>query len=342
MNTIKFSERNIAATEQSNMELMQSETVQLFGQKYNLKIPCNLNIFITNECNNRCSFCINNQKYEGKMCKVCTKSDCTSCSTCEYNKNYLSDSCDGPGMEEYLEKLEEVFSEFKKAQAHIEITITGGEPTLETERLVKVMRLCRKYGFPCRTFSTTGKGLFDTYEGIPLYRHMVDNGFVHNISISRMSVSDTENDKIMQGKNITNDEIEKLTAFFKYNGAEMRISCNLLPDGVHTKEQMLTFEEFFRRSGVESVLFREVIVPVDSKQKYPEIAEILNKNNMPEEFSYIETTHSNVYDVDIYSYRNMIVKYYTHNDLDRNSDEIQSLSFNNGILRIGFSGKQVN
>lgn len=340
MNTIKFTDKKILTTEQSNLELMQTKEVTLFGQTYTMKIPCNLNIFITNSCHNRCDFCINNQKYYGKMCKICLNPESDSCSSCKYNINYICNN--NLNIDKYLYELEHIFEEFKKTDAPIEITITGGEPTLDIERLVKVMQLCKKYRFNCRTFSTTGKGLFELYNGIPLYKHLVDNEFIHNINISRMSIDDNINDSIMNGHNITNNDIEMLAAYFKYNNADMRISCNLLPQEVNTLEKLLEFENFFRNLGVESIMFREVISSNHSKIVYPKLSNILSKTNMPNEFSYIDSQHSNTYDVDVYSYKNTIVKYYMHNNLDKDINEVSSLSFNNGILKLGFNGKRVN
>ena len=298
MNTIKFSKISNLTTEQHNLELIDIHEDKIFGESLKIYHPCNLNIFIGNICHNRCGFCINK------------------------NVNPRIDD------KTYYAALKKCLSELQGK--HFEITITGGEPTLEKERLVEVMRLCKEYGFPCRTFSTTGRHIMTPYEGKLLCQHMIENNFINNINISRMDISEEGNKQIFIGDNLSNEEIEKLAVFFNLNDAQMRISCNLIEGHIDTFDRMLGFVDFYRKKEVETVMFRE-LVGVKNSIKLADIA------CFDERFSFIERLHGLIYDVDIYRYKDMLVKHYITKE-NIPTDVVFSMSFNEGILMDNFCG----
>lgn len=305
MNTIKFSKIENITTEQHNLEILDIREESIFGRTLKIYHPCNLNIFITNVCHNNCDFCINR----------------------DYSNTDILDK-------DYFNSLEKVLRELKGKG--FEITITGGEPTLLKKRFVETLRLCKEYGFPCRTVSTTGLLLTEKYEGKSLCRHLIENDFIHNINISRMAISDFENEKIFNCKNntrnISNKDISKLATYFKLNDAEMRISCNLLEGFIDSFPKMLEFVDFYRNLDVETVMFRE-LEGVGNPIRLKDIV------NFTDEFKYIETLRGSAYIVDIYKYKDMLIKYYeTNKDIPK--DVIFSLSLRNGILRDGFVGKK--
>lgn len=296
MNTIKFSNIKRKTTEQHNLETIKLKQVEIFGKQYTLYEPCNLNIFITNKCPNHCSFCI--------------------------NKDYLNTDISN---EEFYKSLELLLDELKNLQ--IEITITGGEPTLNKERFIKTIDMCKQYGFKCRTISTIGINLMKEYNNKHLCEWLVDYGFTHNINISRMAKEDSINNKILGNKNITNDDIERLGLFFKIRKSEMRISCNLINGYIDNFSKMLDFVEFYRNKGVDTIMFRELVGQNSLLLKY-----IISFN---EQFEYIETLKGIYYTVKVYKYKDMIVKYYNSN---KNIDKtiLSSMSFRNGILQKDF------
>ena len=202
--------------------------------------------------------------------------------------------------------------------------ITGGEPSLNVERFVKTMRICREYGKKCRTVSTTGIRLLQEYEGKTLCQHMIDNGFIHNISISRMAYEEDKNRDIFQGsKNLTNQDLERLRIFFKLNKAELRLSCNILDRNVNNLEKILDFVEKYKK--FDAIMFREI---VGGTIKLSDIIEFDDR------FSYVETLHGIYYDVDIYLYKDYLIKYYKSKRVDKNM--ISSLSLRNGVLMKDF------
>ena len=300
MNTIKFSKIDNLTTEQHNLEIIDMYDEEIFNNKIKMYHPCNLNLFITNICHNKCGFCINN--------------------------NFTNTDIDD---ETYFNTLTLALENLKEKD--IEITITGGEPTLNKKRFVETIKLCNDNNFKCRTVSTTGLMLNEEYKGVSLAKHLIDNNFIHNINISRMAIDQEANDKIFKNKNITNLDIEKLAYFFKLNNAEMRISCNLMKESINNLEKMLEFISFYKNIGVDTIMFRELVGQDEIKLK-----DILDFKD----FTYIETLHGVFYDVDIYTYQDMLVKHYiTRKDIPK--DVIYSISLRNGILCDNFSGKKL-
>lgn len=303
MNTIKFSNIENVATEQTNLENEFFEVATIFGKEYKIYKPCNLNIFITNICHNNCYFCFNNN----------------------YSNTDISD-------ELYFQKLTDVLEELRGLD--IEITITGGEPTIKKERFVKTLQLCKQYNLKCRTVSTTALNMLSEYNQKPLCQYLIENDFIHNINISRMDIDQIKCESIFGNKNITNDDIEKLAAFFKYNDAEMRISCNLISGHIDNFEKMLNFVDFYRDKTVETIMFREI-------QGQQDFIKLQNVVNFDDRFEYLKQLNSAVYQVDVYKYKDMIVKYYTQKTL-KNNDALYALSFRNGDLTIGYSNNKIN
>ena len=303
MNTIKFSKITNLLTERHNLEVLNISKENIFNNKVDIYHPCNLNIFITNSCQNKCFFCIN-------------------------HKNRNIDISD----EEYYNALEKALKEL--SNKGFEITITGGEPTLNPERFVKTLELCKKYNFPCRTVSTTGFNLLKNYNNKPLCQHMIENNFIHNINISRMHWDEDRNLEILNGLNITNSNIKTLATFFKLNDAEMRISCNIIPGYIDTFDKMLNFVDYYRGLNVDTVMFRELIGY--KMKKLNDILELTPKNG----FEHLKTLYGFNYTVDVYRYKDMLVKHYkTKPNFDKSV--IFSLALNNGILTDNFSGRNI-
>ena len=63
--------------------------------------------------------------------------------------------------------------------------------------------------------------------------------------------------------------------------------------------------------------------------------------NFDKRFKYITTLHGALYDVDVYMYKDFIVKHYmTKEKVEKNI--IYSFSFKNGYLLDNFSGGKIN
>ena len=318
MNTIKFAPYDDFVTEQHDVEHASVDTVKVGETEYRFYNPCNLNVFITNTCQNACDFCINKGQTD---------------------QFRMSDTTYYEDLENGLEKLSRV---------KLEATITGGEPTILPRRLVETVRILVKHGVHERTVSTTGIGLLEKYEGKTVFQHLIENGYTHNISISRMAEDEWENDRIMMGdkyssrqRNIGNDDLRRLATIAKANGVQLRTSTNLLSGFVDTYQKMLHFVDFQYKNGIESCLFRELEGKIQ-KMRAP-IAWIADAVRTSRDFEYIRTVNGMFYDIELYLYTShetgmkYIVKVYTNHVVD--ADVIGSLSFNHGIIRKGFHGE---
>lgn len=307
MNTIKFAPYNDFVTEQHDVENASAYEANVFGFNGKFYNPCNLNVFIQNKCQNDCDFCINK------------RNDRTDIDNELYFKN----------LEAILEGMKTV---------HLEATITGGEPTLNPARMVETIRMLRKFGVKERTVSTTGIGLMNLYENKPVLQHLIDNDYVHNISISRMDISDTENANVLKGKNITNEELARIAFYAKVNGVQLRTSTNIIENHIDSLEKILNFVDFQYKNNIDSCLFREVIAK-DFISIAPFQEQIRNDKN----FVFDKVIHGMFYDIIVYIYKSpvtnqeYIVKCYQTNVIDKTV--IGTLSYNQGKLRTGFNGE---
>lgn len=307
MNTIKFAPYNDFVTEQHDVENASAYEANVFGFSGKFYNPCNLNVFIQNKCQNDCEFCINK------------RNDRTDIDNELYFKN----------LETILEGMKSV---------HLEATITGGEPTLNPARMVETIRMLRKFGVKERTVSTTGIGLMNLYENKPVLQHLIDNDYVHNISISRMDITDTENANVLKGKNITNEELARIAFYAKVNGVQLRTSTNIIENHIDSLEKILNFVDFQYTNNIDSCLFREVIAK-DFISIAPFQEQIRNDKN----FVFDRVIHGMFYDIIVYIYKSpvtnqeYIVKCYQTNVIDKTV--IGTLSYNQGKLRTGFNGE---
>ena len=307
MNTIKFAPYNDFVTEQHDVENASAYEANVFGFSGKFYNPCNLNVFIQNKCQNDCEFCINK------------RNDRTDIDNELYFKN----------LETILEGMKSV---------HLEATITGGEPTLNPTRMVETIRMLRKFGVKERTVSTTGIGLMNLYENKPVLQHLIDNDYVHNISISRMDITDTENANVLKGKNITNEELARIAFYAKVNGVQLRTSTNIIENHIDSLEKILNFVDFQYTNNIDSCLFREVIAK-DFISIAPFQEQIRNDKN----FVFDRVIHGMFYDIIVYIYKSpvtnqeYIVKCYQTNVIDKTV--IGTLSYNQGKLRTGFNGE---
>ena len=296
MNTLKFTKKTELSTEQHNQEVYKEKETNIFGKGINIYIPNNLSLFVTNVCNSKCFFC--------------------------FNSNYTNqdDSDDF-----YYRTLKETLNELSPNE--FEITITGGEPTIKVERFVKTLKMCHDYGFHFRTISTDGLNLLKKYKGKEVCEYMVENGAIHNISISRMDIKN--NKEIMGSDSITDKDIEKLANFFNNHDAEMRMSCNLISGYVDSMDKILEYVDHYQNLGVPTVMFRELVGVSNS----PKMIDAFKPNK---DFKRIDYINAEVYDVEVYEYKDYIVKHYIQKE--KHDTSIKSTSLRNGILREGFSG----
>lgn len=285
MNTIKFSSIYDLKKETNNVEIYSIKNININNKNYSYYSNAQMSIHVNKLCNGSCWFCMSN-----------------------YEKRF-QDSKDIDD-ESYFKNLEKVLCTLKNK--NIPITITGGEPTI-SNRLVKIMRMIKEKGYKTRTFSTNGTGLFNRYENKTIVAHLLENGIVNNINISRMVIDDNKNKQIMN-INQTNDLIRRIFNFGKINGMDMRLSCNLQKNGVKNLNDILEFNSFYDSLGIDTIMFRELIPLKDAPNSYKDniikINSIFEEIANNKEFKHLRTLDGMYYIVNVYRYKNKLVKCY--------------------------------
>lgn len=305
MNTLKITPINEMLTERHNLKNAKVKTFEIKHKEYSFYTPCNLNIYMGPSCNCHCKFCfadaLNHQK--------------------DINDSFFLES-----LERNLELLEEI---------PIEVTITGGEPTLYTKRLLMVMDLLKERNIPERTFSTNGIGLMSTFSGKPMLQHMKEHGILHNISVSRMAAEERENKDIFCGDCISNHEIARISEFTKINRMDMRLSSVLMDSGLNSWEKIKNYISFYESIGIESFIFREIV----GQQVKIKMEEIVSEMLKEKDVEFLKSMDGIFYTIMIYKRKHHLLKHYIQKEGNR--DIVSTLVFHNGILYRNWNGDKI-
>ncbi|TYQ16936.1 UNVERIFIED_CONTAM: MoaA/NifB/PqqE/SkfB family radical SAM enzyme [Acetivibrio alkalicellulosi] len=284
MNTIKFSDGYSLKTETHNVEIYDSQYIEVNGKSRLVDSHCSIMIYPSLYCNAKCAFCINHFDENIKSCK-------------EIEDDNL-----------YFLKLREALKLLKHLKPTVHIC--GGEPTI-SHRILSIMGIVKEFGLLNRSFPTNGTGLLKRYEGKLLLQHMLENGLTNNINLSRSSHIDKNNQKLM-GICFTNKDIETVATFCNVNHMSFRISCVLHKFGIDSLEDLISFHEYYRKLNIKSTIFREMVkVPkVNRKEKFVDIEPIMNQLDSDSRFEKIRTMQGEYYLVNVYRYKESIVKCY--------------------------------
>lgn len=296
MDTIKFNRMTDLSTERHNPEDEKSQLVLLFSEKTMISNPLNLNIVISYGCN-----CVGDFYMMKQEEKIPAVSD-----------------------EEYLSKLEIFLSQLDGLP--IEITITGGEPTLCPERLIPVLHMVQKHGFQHRTFLTNGSGLLKEWHQKPIIQYLKEMGAVYNINLSRQHMNETKNRQLINGEAPTIRDLKQISSFCDVNHMDIRLSCNIMKNGVHDFASMMEYMEFAEDIGFQHMIFREV---PNKAAEYVPINPVMDNIKNSEPFKYIKTIKNSHYTIDVLHYESYIVKLYRSK---RNTNILSNLVYREGRL----------
>lgn len=295
MNTIKFSSIYELKKETNNVEIFEVKDINFDGINYKYYSNAQISLYVTKKCNGKCPFCMNN--YEERYCKSKEIND-----------------------QDYLYNFDRVLDKFKNIKPYI--TITGGEPT-KNLKLIPIIRKIKKSGFKTRTFATNGTGLFDRYERKTIISHLLENGVINNINVSRMVIDDLENEKIM-GIKQSNREIERIFTYGRINNMDIRLSCNLQKYGVKNLNDIINYIDFYNNIGVETVMFRELIPFEDEtyKKNIVSIKPIFQEIENNKQFKYLRTLEGMYYIVKVYRYKDKLVKCYKEKKINKINNQV--------------------
>lgn len=296
MNTIKFNKITELSTERHNPEDEQTQLVHLFSKESLSSVPLNLNILITYGCNCTCDFCILKQGVQ---------------------INAISN-------DKYLQQLNRVLNQLKGLP--IEISITGGEPTLCPERLIPVLHMIQFYEFSHRTFLTNGSGLLSEWNHKPIIQYLKEAGAIYNINLSRQHMEDVQNKTLMNGVTPSISDLKQISSFCDVNHMDIRLSCNIMKHGISDFKSMMEYIDFAEDAGFKNVIFRELL---NNGNEFISIYPLIEQIKQNDDFQYVRTIENSHYSIDILKYKTYIVKLY---QTQKTTKLLTNLVYREGLL----------
>lgn len=189
----------------------------------------NLYIRITNTCNARCKFC----EYHGKEAKFS------------------------------LSRLERALKQLKEHDIIYKIQITGGEPTLDKDRLSEVISLVRQYLYKDKHFIGINSNGYDLSAILDI------KDTIDNIAISRHHYDDTINRDIFGTDKVPTTE--ELTQFIKDMTPEkVHFSCNLMRSYIGNIDEIKRYLDYCIKIGCIDVGF-VTLMPINEVAKQQQI-----------------------------------------------------------------------
>ena len=198
------------------------------GKKYAINPNAILTINCTAKCNCNCFFCYNKKTFI-------------------YDDEYVSS--DSYEMERIIE--------FAKSGNVKVVTLTGGEPTLNTNKMLALIAKFKKAGFETIRMHTNGMRLCQSVvvgkECNPLWKWLELFG-LNDLSLSIADYRKEKNRQIMGF-----DNISALSGFLPYiNDCHMRVrlSCYLSECGIYAINEIMEYIDFAHKYGIKYVIFR--------------------------------------------------------------------------------------
>lgn len=313
MNTIKFTPRDEMRKETSNVEVFKISDIEIKNKKYKYYSDAQISLYVTKKCNASCPFCMN-----------CLEKRCVQ-------SNELDDK-------KYYKMLDYYLEMFKNIKPWI--TITGGEPTI-SKKLVPTLKMIKEKGYKIRTFSTNGSHLLDTYEGKYIIQYMLENNVLNNVNISRMAIDDEDNSKLMRisKDEFRNKDLKIIATYAEANDIEIRLSCNLLKNGVKNLDDILRYKEFYNNLGIKTVMFRELIPLPYKDDNYINIDDVFEEIENNKDFELLRVLDGLYYIVKVYNYKDYIVKCYKEKGYEDKNVIREFVIYPDGKLDNGFDNE---
>lgn len=158
---------------------------------------------------------------------VMTRKCTTNCRFCEYHagKSELN-------LELFKKRYEELSNSCFISTVHF----TGGEPSLELEKVKEICKIVKGINSFTKTSMNTNGSRLKNLEGIDL---------LDNIALSRHHYTDEKNKEIFQGKICTNEDIKN----FKEKD-KLHLSCNLIKGYIDNRAELKRYLDTYGEIGV--------------------------------------------------------------------------------------------
>lgn len=242
--------------------------VVLFGKNItNIYKNINVQVVVSKRCNFKCGFCIENDGTNGKAKEIC------------------------PSV-----LFEDVICQYTSHGIFPNVSITGGEPTLFTDRLEKIFSVCHKYGLKKVNINTNGEGL-DKIEHI--------DGF--NVNLSRHHYDDQKSKDIF-GKPFKKKIIPNRTS----------AQCVLMKGYIETVDDMKKYMDHYSSEGITGFSFRG-LTELDSSKDYSnevkfskthsiDFYKIVEEISIDPDFEFVQQKVGDHYWFEIWKYKGMFFR----------------------------------
>lgn len=246
------------------------------------------------------------------------------CLFCEY-QNDASDFNE--------EKFYEIIEEVRNKVWIKKIAFSGGEPTLNIDRLKRIIRKIRNI-LPETdiVINTNGVNLKEIFED----RNFV--ACVDNFSISRHHYDDDKNNEVFGIETISSNDLKKLRKNIRKKTI-FHLTCNLIKGYIDNKEEVYNYLEYVNSLKFKSASFVS-LMPINDfcKNNFIDFnkLDLLNENfRMTTEWNYEDICRCNNYVYIPKNYERIIKVYYKNTYKPENIDI--NLSFDGENLKNGFN-----
>lgn len=174
-----------------------------------------------------------------------------------------------------------------------EFSLSHVDKNTDPKQLLMLLRALKDRGLHERTIMLYDNVLLDRVDGKPFAIHLAELGFTNNISYAKQWI---ENDEI--------EHLKDTAAIADINDLAFRQSVDITKEdfGNHATK-MFSCLLRAQKCGINTVLFREIL---NDSAVFPFMLDTIEKNDS---FKQIGQMHNDFYDVGIYFYETMGVKY---------------------------------
>ena len=281
--------------ELESLNLQKRTCLRNDGYQGDLDNSIQLYVVVNRKCNAQCEFCT----FRGDVEEV------------DINK--------------FKDTLEKIYKYYNISTLHL----TGGEPTLDINRVEQI----------CNIANTVDNSIKTSVNTNGIHLNDLDNiKNLDNVALSRHGITDNENYEIFKTNNVAS--AEQIRAFTK---SKLHLSCNLIQGHVDSEDKIYQYLEMCSTLGVFDVGFVGLMnVNEYCKERYVEFPE-LSKCTFTRGYKNIETGEPTC-ECRNWLYRatnlNLISVYHRHAIKSTNIDSY--LVYENNKLRVGFNGDFVD
>lgn len=236
------------------------------------------------------------------------------CSFCDFGK-----VCD---MFDY-DKFEGILKELRKKVYVSKICITGGEPLLDTNRTINVIKIARKYS----------KKIVLNTNAFSLERLKIVYPYVDEIDISRHHYNEEVHKGVLKTEVATLEEIAKIDVEHK-----ITINCVMQKGRIESYDEVMKFVNYIAKNNIKSIKFISLLpLTKEAESEYVNPSSIIEECKKYTNSGMLYDYHMcNCFEFIYLSYIGNVVKVTIRNTTDSCYSCVKQLVFNGENLFDGF------